>query len=119
MEINMCSFVIYDVCLWKNYTKFSMRHLLQFKMPLKDYLFSYTMEMSMLSPFTPVNIRICLVGEVAEDESCCEAARTFGVPVVTSETGLELINDYAWRTHFILKDFETTLYSAIHKSKQW
>ncbi|KAL9906287.1 protein ECT2 isoform X1 [Glossina fuscipes] len=75
-------------------------------------------EMSMLSPFTPVNIRICLVGEVAEDESCCEAARTFGVPVVTSETGLELINDYAWRTHFILKDFETALYSAIHKSKQ-
>uniref|UniRef100_A0A1A9ZF02 Uncharacterized protein n=1 Tax=Glossina pallidipes TaxID=7398 RepID=A0A1A9ZF02_GLOPL len=76
------------------------------------------LEMSMSSPLTPVNIRICLVGEVAEDESCCEAARTFGVPVVTSGTGLDLINDYTWRTHFVLKDFETSLYSAIHKSKQ-
>uniref|UniRef100_A0A1A9W7P3 Uncharacterized protein n=1 Tax=Glossina brevipalpis TaxID=37001 RepID=A0A1A9W7P3_9MUSC len=75
--------------------------------------------MSISPPPSPVNVRICLVGEVAEDESCCEAAQTFGVPIIISETGLELINDYDWRTHFVLKDFETPHYTAIHKSKQW
>uniref|UniRef100_A0A1A9V4U5 DH domain-containing protein n=1 Tax=Glossina austeni TaxID=7395 RepID=A0A1A9V4U5_GLOAU len=70
------------------------------------------------SASTPVNIRICLVGEVANDTSCCEAARTFNVPVVTSETGLELIADKEWRTYFVLKDFETPIYTAIVKTTQ-
>uniref|UniRef100_A0A1A9ZFF6 DH domain-containing protein n=1 Tax=Glossina pallidipes TaxID=7398 RepID=A0A1A9ZFF6_GLOPL len=68
------------------------------------------------SASTPVNIRICLIGEVANDTSCCEAAQTFNVPLVTSETGLELIADNDWRTYFVLKDFETPIYTAILKT---
>ncbi|KAL9928039.1 protein ECT2-like [Glossina fuscipes fuscipes] len=71
-----------------------------------------------VSASTPVNIRICLVGEVAKDKSCCEAARTFGVPVITSETGLELIADNDWRTYFVLEDFETPIYTALLETKQ-
>uniref|UniRef100_A0A1A9W1Z9 BRCT domain-containing protein n=1 Tax=Glossina brevipalpis TaxID=37001 RepID=A0A1A9W1Z9_9MUSC len=33
-------------------------------------------EMSTSPPPSPVNVRICLVGDVAEDETCCEAANT-------------------------------------------
>uniref|UniRef100_A0A1A9ZMJ2 Uncharacterized protein n=1 Tax=Glossina pallidipes TaxID=7398 RepID=A0A1A9ZMJ2_GLOPL len=66
-----------------------------------------------VSATTPVNIRICLVGEVANDTSCCEATGTFNLPVLTSETGLELIADNDWRTYFVLKDSETPIYTAI------
>lgn len=68
---------------------------------------------------SPESLRICLVGDAINDASIVEAAQTFGVPVITSETGLELINDYDWRTYFILSEFESPAYEAIHKSKQW
>lgn len=76
------------------------------------------MSISSSSP-SPENLRICLVGNVVRDDPTVEAAQTFGVPVITSETGLELINDYDWRTYFILAEFEGPVYEAIHKSKQW
>ncbi|XP_046807867.1 protein ECT2 isoform X3 [Lucilia cuprina] len=75
-------------------------------------------EMSISPPPSPENLRICLVGDVINDASTVEAAQTFGVPIITSETGLELINDCDWRTYFILNDFESPVYDAIHKSKQ-
>ncbi|XP_073843940.1 epithelial cell transforming 2 pebble isoform X2 [Musca autumnalis] len=75
-------------------------------------------EMSMSSSPSPENLRICLVGDVIQNDAAVEAAHTFGVPVITSETGLELINDYDWRTYFILNEFEGPVYEAIHKSKQ-
>ncbi|KAM7359031.1 epithelial cell transforming 2 pebble isoform 2-T2 [Cochliomyia hominivorax] len=75
-------------------------------------------EMSISPSPSPENLRICLVGDVINDTATVEAAQTFGVPVITSETGLELINDYDWRTYFILNDFESPVYEAIHKSKQ-
>lgn len=68
---------------------------------------------------SPENLRICLLGDVVNDPETVEAAHTFGVPIVTSETGLELVNDYDWRTYFVLRDFESPIYEAIHKSKQW
>ncbi|XP_013101165.1 protein ECT2 isoform X3 [Stomoxys calcitrans] len=75
-------------------------------------------EMSISSSPSPENLRICLVGSVVQNDAAVEAAHTFGVPVITSETGLELVNDYDWRTYFILNDFEGPVYEAIHKSKQ-
>jgi protein ECT2 len=39
------------------------------------------------------------------------------VPIVTSETGSELIDDHSWTTFFILNDFEGPLYEAIYKTK--
>ncbi|XP_011293557.1 protein ECT2 isoform X2 [Musca domestica] len=75
-------------------------------------------EMSISSSPSPENLRICLVGDVIQNDAAVEAAHTFGVPVITSETGLELINDCDWRTYFVLNDFEGPVYEAIHKSKQ-
>lgn len=72
-------------------------------------------EMS-ISP-SPENLRICLLGCVVDDNSIVEAARTFGVPVLTSETGLEILTDNEWTTYFVMKEFDGPIYEAIHKSK--
>ncbi|XP_055841169.1 protein ECT2 isoform X2 [Episyrphus balteatus] len=72
-------------------------------------------EMS-ISP-SPENLRICLLGCVVDDNSIVEAAKTFGVPVLTSETGLEILTDNEWTTYFVMKEFDGPIYEAIHKSK--
>lgn len=63
------------------------------------------------------SIRICLVGDVMDDQETLTAAKHFDVPIVTSETG----TDYAlekdqWITYFILKDFEGPIFEALSKS---
>jgi hypothetical protein len=40
------------------------------------------------------------------------------VPVVSSATGAEFINDGTWDTCFVLEDFSGPLYDAIHCSEQ-
>uniref|UniRef100_A0A0K8VQ84 Protein ECT2 n=1 Tax=Bactrocera latifrons TaxID=174628 RepID=A0A0K8VQ84_BACLA len=75
-------------------------------------------EMSISPSPSPENLRICLVGDVVNDTETVEAARCFNVPVITSENGLDVLNDYAWRTFFVLKDFEGPIYDAIHRNKQ-
>ncbi|XP_049314353.1 protein ECT2 isoform X2 [Bactrocera dorsalis] len=67
---------------------------------------------------SPENLRICLVGDVVNDTETVEAASCFNVPVITSENGLDVLNDYEWRTFFVLKDFEGPIYDAIHRNKQ-
>lgn len=62
---------------------------------------------------TSVPLRICLVGTVVDDAPTVTAARSFGVPVVTSETGDEFIGDTAWTTYFILRDFDGPMFEAI------
>jgi hypothetical protein len=42
----------------------------------------------------------------------------FGVPVVSSTTGAEFINDGSWDTVFVLEDFNGPVYDAIHRSEQ-
>ncbi|XP_037958486.1 protein ECT2 isoform X3 [Teleopsis dalmanni] len=71
-----------------------------------------------ISPPIIDNIRICLVGDVVNDAELVEVARSFNVPVLTSENGLELINDNDWRTYFILSEFEGPTFEAIHENKQ-
>lgn len=61
--------------------------------------------------------RICLVGTVVDDQITLAAAKSLNVPVVTSETGSEFIEDNTWTTYFILNEFEGPLYEAIYKSK--
>ncbi|CAD7002467.1 unnamed protein product [Ceratitis capitata] len=77
------------------------------------------LEMSISPSPSPDNLRICLVGDIINDEETVEAARSFNVPVITSENGLDALNDFEWRTFFVLKDFEGPIYDAIHKNKQW
>uniref|UniRef100_A0A0K8TS04 Putative guanine nucleotide exchange factor pebble n=1 Tax=Tabanus bromius TaxID=304241 RepID=A0A0K8TS04_TABBR len=74
-------------------------------------------EMSISQTPSPDNLRICLVGQVAEDTATVDAAQTFGVPVITSETGMEIVPDLNWTTYFILNDFDGEAFDVIHKSK--
>lgn len=61
--------------------------------------------------------RICIVGEVAENQELVVAARTFNVPVMTSETGAEFLDDDTWTTYFVLAEFEGTIFDVISKAK--
>lgn len=66
---------------------------------------------------SPKDLRICLVGDVANDTATVEAAKTFGVPVVSSESGLDIVSDVGWTTYFIMNDFESPAFETIHKSE--
>ncbi|EDV96869.1 GH16512 [Drosophila grimshawi] len=72
-------------------------------------------EMSIMSKMPT---RICLVGEAGKDEGTLQAAESFGLPVIQSETGLDIINDMEWRTLYVLTDFEDEIFDAIHKQKE-
>lgn len=61
--------------------------------------------------------RICLVGAVVDDPDTVVAAQTFGVPVITSDTGADIISDTNWMTYFVLNDFDGPIFKAIQKSK--
>lgn len=61
-------------------------------------------------------LRICLVGSLADDTETVEAAQKFGVPVVTSETGQEYVSDPAFCTYFILSDFENPVFEELDKA---
>ncbi|XP_069689583.1 protein ECT2 isoform X2 [Periplaneta americana] len=67
---------------------------------------------------TSVRTRICLIGEISNDSRIIEAAQVFGVPVVSSASGSEFINDGSWDTVFVLEDFVGPVYEAIHASEQ-
>ncbi|XP_050719774.1 protein ECT2-like isoform X2 [Eriocheir sinensis] len=61
-------------------------------------------------------LRICLVGSLADDAETVEAAQKFGIPVVTSETGQEYVSDPAFCTYFILSDFENPVFEELDKA---
>ncbi|XP_030384940.1 protein ECT2 isoform X3 [Scaptodrosophila lebanonensis] len=67
---------------------------------------------------TTLPTRICLVGAAGDDTSTVAAAESFGIPVIVSPTGLDLVNDMDWRTFYVLPDFECETFEAIHKLKQ-
>lgn len=74
---------------------------------------------SVCSPhLAAVRSRICLIGELGSDSRISEAAQAFGVPVVSSATGAEFINDGSWDTVFVLEEFSGPVYDAIHRSEQ-
>ncbi|XP_015604051.1 protein ECT2 isoform X3 [Cephus cinctus] len=64
----------------------------------------------------PRKKRICLVGEAGEDPALGAAAQQFSVPVLKSETGAEYMEDTAYCTYFILKQFEGPEYEGLSKS---
>ncbi|XP_052846839.1 LOW QUALITY PROTEIN: protein ECT2 [Drosophila gunungcola] len=67
---------------------------------------------------TALPTRICLVGGVGQDADTLRAAESFGMPIVTSDTGLEIIGESDWRTFYVLDDFEGASFEAIHKQKE-
>ncbi|KAH8365725.1 hypothetical protein KR093_003820, partial [Drosophila rubida] len=72
-------------------------------------------EMSIMSKLPT---RICLVGEAGRDAGTVQAAESFGMPVIQSPTGLDIVNDLEWRTFYVLQDFEDDIFDAIHKQKE-
>ncbi|XP_076667100.1 epithelial cell transforming 2 pebble isoform X3 [Andrena cerasifolii] len=64
----------------------------------------------------PRKKRICLIAAAGDDPALGVAAQQFSVPVLKSETGLEYVEDTAYCTYFILKQFEGPEYDALHKS---
>ncbi|XP_023176297.2 protein ECT2 isoform X1 [Drosophila hydei] len=72
-------------------------------------------EMSIMSKLPT---RICLVGEAGRDAETLQAAESFGMPVIQSETGQDIISDMDWRTFYVLQDFEDEIFDAIHKQKE-
>ncbi|XP_016973168.1 protein ECT2 isoform X4 [Drosophila rhopaloa] len=67
---------------------------------------------------TALPTRICLVGGVGQDADTLRAAESFGLPIVTSDTGLDIIGESDWRTFYVLDDFEGASFEAIHKQKE-
>nr|CAD7443459.1 unnamed protein product [Timema bartmani] len=65
-----------------------------------------------------LDTRICLVGKTRTDANVISAAQKFGVPVVSSETGAEFLNDGSWDTVYVVGDFSGPVYEAIHRSEQ-
>lgn len=65
----------------------------------------------------PEDERICLIGSVACDEKIVLAARSFNVPVIISETGIELVKETQWTTYFVMNEFEGEFFNVIRKSK--
>lgn len=61
--------------------------------------------------------RICLVGAIASDEQVVATAVSFNVPVITSETGIDVVKDTQWTTYFVMSEFDSEHFNAIRKSK--
>ncbi|KAH8402863.1 hypothetical protein KR222_008098, partial [Zaprionus bogoriensis] len=80
-----------------------------------SFSFSCSVEMSIMSKLPT---RICLVGGAGRDADTVQAAESFGMPVIQSETGLDILNDVEWRTYYVLQDFEDEIFEAIHKQKE-
>ncbi|XP_071452126.1 protein ECT2 [Hetaerina americana] len=62
--------------------------------------------------------RICIVGQLGSNTDVIEAAKSFGVPVIFSETGVEHLKDDVFETFYILEEFCGPVYDKIHRGTQ-
>lgn len=62
--------------------------------------------------------RICLLDHVAHDQDVIIASKLFNVPVVTSETGVEFLDDASWMTYFVMSEFEGPLFDDLSQHKK-
>lgn len=63
-------------------------------------------------------MRICLIGELGNDDELLNISKLFNVPVEVSETGDELLADTSWLTYFVLKNFDGTIFDKLVQQKQ-
>ncbi|KAB0797092.1 hypothetical protein PPYR_08086 [Photinus pyralis] len=66
----------------------------------------------------PLDKRLCLVGPLAADPDVCNCAQTFGVPVITSDDGLQYLEDRSCKTIYVLNTFDDDLYNTLYKQRQ-
>ncbi|KAJ8983138.1 hypothetical protein NQ317_014713 [Molorchus minor] len=65
-----------------------------------------------------LDVRICLVGSLANNSTIRSVGETFGVPVLSSENGQEFAQDDSCTTVFVLEIFEGDVYNNLYKSRQ-
>ncbi|XP_044014359.1 protein ECT2 isoform X2 [Aphidius gifuensis] len=64
----------------------------------------------------PRKNRICLIGDIRNNSLISAAAQKFGVPVLTSDTGIEYSgDDKVYCTYFVLQSFDGSVYEALPK----
>lgn len=66
----------------------------------------------------PLDTRLCLVGPLAVDPDICSCAQTFGVPVISSDDGLQYLEDRSCKTIYVLNTFDDDLYNTLYKQRQ-
>ncbi|KAJ8972508.1 hypothetical protein NQ314_000152 [Rhamnusium bicolor] len=69
-------------------------------------------------PSLSLDLRLCLVGNLAKDSNLHSVAETFGVPVVSAEDGQEYAQDDNCSTVFVLESFDGDVYTSLYKSRQ-
>ncbi|KAK6644547.1 hypothetical protein RUM43_000814 [Polyplax serrata] len=74
-------------------------------------------DMTELDTSMDENKRLCIVGSLGQDPSILQAAETFKVPVVISETGQEFVTDDSYTTYFVLKEFQGPGYDYLCQMK--
>lgn len=57
-----------------------------------------------------------MIGAVANDTETIALAQSFGVPVETSDTGIEKLSEREWITYFIINDFNGPIFEELQKS---
>lgn len=64
-----------------------------------------------------LDLRICLVGSLANDSETQAVAQTFGVPIVSSKDGQDFAQDDSCSTVFVLEEFEGDVFNRLYRSK--
>lgn len=73
--------------------------------------------LSLAARALPLDKRICIVGPLVSDSAVCSAAQSFGVSIITSETGWEYAEDKSCTTVFLTGAFEGDVYDTLCRSK--
>lgn len=66
----------------------------------------------------PLDKRLCLIGQLRNDETICKGAQYFNYPVITSDTGLEILNDHSCCTIFVVDTFESDFFEKFQQHKR-
>lgn len=60
-----------------------------------------------------LNSRICLIGSLQKEQKIVDAAQTFNIPVLLSDSGCECLNDESFDTVFVISDFGSEIFNTI------
>lgn len=64
--------------------------------------------------FLEKNSRLCLVGDIKEDQGILQAAEIIGVPICISDNYQELKDDKTYDTFFVVQEFEGPVFESLY-----
>ena len=59
-----------------------------------------------------------MIGNLRHDDNICKASQFFNYPVITSETGLEILDDHSCCTIFVIESFDGDFYKKFQEHKR-